>query len=95
MFYLAFLYIPVLFLPLFSFNDSIYVAFPMKGFTLEWYRSLLDNTQMHDALINSLKVAAAASTISTALAVFAAKSFTRYRYRGQRLTLGMVMLPMV
>jgi spermidine/putrescine transport system permease protein len=94
-FYLAFLYIPVLFLPLFSFNDSIYVAFPMKGFTLEWYRSLLDNSQMHAALFNSLKVAAAASVIATTLAVFAAKSFTRYRYRGQRLTIGMVMLPMV
>ena len=35
--YLAFVYIPVLFLPLFSFNDSIYIAFPLKGFTLEWY----------------------------------------------------------
>jgi spermidine/putrescine transport system permease protein len=94
-FYLAFLYVPVLFLPLFSFNDSIYVAFPLKGFTLQWYQSLLDNSQMHDALLNSLKVAAAASTIATTLAVFAAKSFTRYSYRGQRLTIGMVMLPMV
>lgn len=94
-FYLAFLYIPVLLLPLFSFNDSIYIAFPLKGFTLEWYASLLDNTGMHEALVNSLKVAAAAATISTALAVFAAKSFTRYRYRGQRVTIGTVMLPMV
>ena len=34
--YLAFLYIPVLFLPLFSFNDAIYVAFPLKGFTTKW-----------------------------------------------------------
>ena len=32
--FLCFLYIPVLFLPLFSFNDSIYVKFPMEGFTL-------------------------------------------------------------
>jgi spermidine/putrescine transport system permease protein len=93
--YLAFLYIPVLLLPLFSFNDSIYIAFPMKGLTLQWYRSLLDNTSMHQALANSLKVAAAASIVSTALAIFAAKSFTRYRYRGQRITIGMVMLPMV
>ena len=94
-FYLAFLYIPVLFLPLFSFNDSIYVAFPMKGFTLEWYRSLLDNAPLRQALANSLKVAAAASIVATSIAVFAAKSFTRYRYRGRPLTIGMVMLPMV
>ena len=34
--YLAFIYGPVLVLPVFSFNDSIYVAFPLKGFTLQW-----------------------------------------------------------
>jgi spermidine/putrescine transport system permease protein len=33
--YLAFIYIPVMFLPLFSFNDSIFIAFPLQGFTLE------------------------------------------------------------
>ena len=29
------LYVPVLFIPLFSFNDSIYVRFPLEGFTLK------------------------------------------------------------
>ena len=41
--YLAFIYIPVMFLPLFSFNDSIFIAFPLKGFTFEWYRQLADS----------------------------------------------------
>ena len=36
--YLVFLYLPVSLIPLFSFNDSIQAAFPLKGFTLEWYR---------------------------------------------------------
>ena len=36
-FYLAFLYIPVMFLPLFSFNDNIYITFPLKGFTIQWH----------------------------------------------------------
>ena len=31
---------PVLFLPLFSFNNSIYIAFPLKGFTVKWYESM-------------------------------------------------------
>jgi spermidine/putrescine transport system permease protein len=34
--YLAFLYLPVLFLPLFSFNDSVFVSFPLTGFTTRW-----------------------------------------------------------
>ena len=33
--FLIVLYVPVLFIPLFSFHDSIYVRFPLKGFTLE------------------------------------------------------------
>ena len=41
--YLAFIYVPVLFLPLFSFNDSIYIAFPLKGFTLEWYGKMAES----------------------------------------------------
>ena len=54
--YLAFLYIPVLFLPLFSLNDSIYVAFPLKGFTLKWYGQMFANEPMFAALMNSVRV---------------------------------------
>ena len=33
--YLAFVYIPLLLLALFSFNDSVFIAFPLQGFTLD------------------------------------------------------------
>ena len=72
--YLVFLYIPVLFLPLFLFNDSIYIAFPLKGFTTEWYQDLFANEPLFAALINSLKVGAVASVLATALGIFAAES---------------------
>ena len=38
--YLAFLYVPVLLLPLFSFNDSAFIAFPLSGFTTKWYAAM-------------------------------------------------------
>ena len=41
--YVAYLYLPVLFLPLFSFNDSIYISFPLRGWTLKWYQVMLAN----------------------------------------------------
>ncbi len=94
-FYLGFLYVPVLFLPLFSLNDSIYIALPLKDLTFKWYATLWTNEQMHAALGNSLKVAVTAAVLSTALAMFAARAFTRYSFRGQRPVLGLVMLPMV
>ena len=77
--FLAFLYIPVLFLPLFSFNDSLYIAFPLKEFTTKWYEQMLANEPMHAALMNSIKVGAATAVISTILGMFGAKALTRYR----------------
>ena len=93
--YLAFIYIPVLLLPVFSVNDSLYIAFPLKGFTLKWYESMLTNDSMHRALWNSIKVALAAATISTVLGIFAAKAVTRYRMPGQKSVVSVIMLPLV
>lgn len=93
--YLAFLYIPVLFLPLFSFNDSIYITFPLKGFTLEWYHSMIHNERMLDSLVNSLKVGAATSVISTIFGIFAAKAVTRFRMPGEKPVVAVIMLPLV
>jgi spermidine/putrescine transport system permease protein len=93
--YLAFLYVPVLFLPLFSFNDSIYVAFPLKGLTLEWYGKMAAHEGLIEALINSLKVASAVAIFSTILGTLAAKAVTRYRLRGRGPIVGMIMLPFV
>lgn len=63
--YIVFLYLPVALIPLFSFNDSIQAAFPMKGLTLEWYRTLLQTPAIGQALRNSLGIAIAAASIAT------------------------------
>ena len=81
--YLAFVYIPVLFLPLFSFNDSIYIAFPLKGFTFEWYGKMANSPGLLDAMYNSIQVAAIVSVIATVMATLAAKAVTRYRLPGR------------
>ncbi|MES1151071.1 MAG: ABC transporter permease, partial [Dongia sp.] len=77
MLYLAFLYIPVLLLPLFSFNDNVYVAFPLKGFTFKWYRSLAANQPLVDAFLASVKVGLVVSAVSTVLGMLAAMAMTR------------------
>ncbi len=93
--YLAFLYIPVLFLPLFSFNDGTIVAFPIKGFTLKWYGELAEADTLIQALFNSLLVGVVTALTSTALGLFAARAFARYKYRGRAASEGLVMLPLV
>ena len=95
MLYLAFLYIPVLFLPLFSFNDSIFISFPLKGFTTKWYASMISNEPLLAALVNSLKVGAATAVLATILGIFGAKAITRYRLPGQKPVVFVIMLPLV
>jgi spermidine/putrescine transport system permease protein len=92
--YLAFLYLPVLFLPLFSFNNSMFIAFPLTGFTTQWYAQMWADAEVQHALANSLKVGAAASLVSTMLGLPAAKALTRYRVPGGTAMLGFVNLPL-
>lgn len=93
--FLIVLYVPILFLPLFSFNDSIYVRFPLEGFTTEWYRQLFQRDQLLAALRNSLYVALTVSLFTTALGVMAARAITRYRLPGQGVIVTFIMLPLV
>ena len=63
--YLVFLYLPVSLIPLFSFNDSIQAAFPLKGFTLDWYRTLSGNSALSGALGTSLMIGVTAAAGAT------------------------------
>jgi spermidine/putrescine transport system permease protein len=93
--FLIVLYVPILFLPLFSFNASIYVRFPLEGFTTDWYRELWQRDALWAALRNSLYVALTVSLITTALGVLAARALTRYRLPGQSAIVTFLMLPLV
>jgi spermidine/putrescine transport system permease protein len=95
LFYLIFLYAPLLFLVIFSFNDGIYVAFPLKGFTLEWYRRMMADETLRFALMNSLQVGAAVAVVSTIFGTLAAKALTRYRLKGSGPVVAFIMIPFV
>jgi len=92
--YLAFLYVPVLVLPVFSFNDSQFIALPLSGFTTRWYGALAGDSAMQHALGNSLKVGIVTALLSTMLGLAAARAVTRYRLRGAGAALGFISLPL-
>ena len=93
--YLVFIYLPVLFLPLFSFNSSRYIAFPLKEFTLQWYEEMLNNPSLIEALLNSVKIGVAVAIASTLMGTLAAKAVTRYRIPGRGPLIGVIMVPLV
>lgn len=93
--FLIVLYVPILSIPLFAFNDSIYVRFPLQGFTTQWFGQLWTRESLWDALGNSLRVGICVAIISTLLGVLAARAITRSRLPGQNAIVAFVMLPIV
>jgi spermidine/putrescine transport system permease protein len=91
----VFLYTPIFFLILFSFNDHIIPSLPFRGFTLKWYRELGHDFVMHEALYNSLFIAAWTTLISTTLGTLAAFPLVRGRFRFKAVGQSLVVLPMV
>ncbi|TIT11193.1 MAG: ABC transporter permease [Mesorhizobium sp.] len=93
--YILFLYLPVIFLPIFSINTAATPKFPLSGITLHWYEDLPKTPALIDATWNSLIVGVSASILSTVLGILAARSITRYRYPGRRAINGLIMAPLV
>jgi len=91
----AFLYVPIVALVVYSFNDSP-VANVWRGFTLRWYTALVDDRELLAGLALSLKVALATACASVVLGTLAAFALVRYRrFFGSTLFAGMVAAPLV
>lgn len=93
--FVAFLYGPVLLMPLFSVNDANFATFPLSGFTLRHYADMAANASMMQALGNSLRVATGVAVAATALALPAALALSRHHLPGKGPILGFIMLPLV
>ena len=91
---LAFLYLPLLILALYSFNESRINAV-WSGFTLDWYLSLFKNRRDLEALTNSLIVAFASTIVSTVLGTTAAIALNKYQYKYKSVINGLLYLPIL
>jgi len=88
------LYIPIGVLVLYSFNSARFGA-EWKGFSLQWYASLWQNTGLRDAAVHSLSVSLAAATVSTLIATLTAVSLYRYQFRGKQTLSGLLFIVMM
>ncbi len=91
---LAFLYLPLLILALYSFNESRINAV-WSGFTFDWYLSLFKNRRVLEALTNSLIVAFASTIVSTILGTTAAIALNKYQYKYKNVINGLLYLPIL
>jgi putrescine transport system permease protein len=92
---LAFLYLPIAILVIYSFNASRLVTV-WGGWSTRWYEALLNDSAMLEAAWNSLRIATISATAATVLGTLAAVALVRAgRFRGRMAFSGMVYAPLV
>lgn len=91
----AFLYLPILLLVLYSFNESRLVSV-WGGFSFKWYGEMLANDLLLESAWITAKIAFTSATLALILGTLAGISLARFRtFRGRTLFSGMVYAPLV
>ncbi len=92
----VFLYLPIVTLVVYSFNEAASMA-RWEGFSLRWYEAALNNRQVQDVSIRSLVIAAWAASLATILATMAALATTRNerRFPGQTMVYALINQPLM
>lgn len=91
----AFLYVPILSMIMFSFNNARLVTV-WGGFSVKWHEKLFHNAQVLRALTLSLEIAVISANVATSLGTMAGIALARFRsFRGRTLFSGLVTAPLI
>lgn len=91
---LFFLYLPIIVLVIYSFNTSkMNVIF--EGFTLHWYKNLINNRTLIEAFINTIIIAVTSTITSTIIGTLGAIGLYRYNFKGKQIINLLLYIPIV
>jgi spermidine/putrescine transport system permease protein len=89
----AFFYLPIAVLSLFSFNRSALMTFPLDGFTLDWYRELAGNAAFRSGFLTSFLISQPVGILSALIGLLAALALTSPGLRGRAFFVALLVLP--
>ena len=92
---LLFLVLPIVVIVPLSFSDSSFLAYPIKGWSLQWYREMWNAPEWARAARNSFIVAPVSTLVATVLGTLAAMGLARNQFIGKGLVTGLLISPMV
>lgn len=93
--FVAFLFVPLVVLVIFSVNDSTIPTLPLSGFTTRWFHQAFSNGTLTTALVRSVVIALAAGVLATAFGIMASLGLLALRGRALTLALAVLLLPLV
>ena len=88
------LYLPIVLLIIFSFNDSIHLVFPLKGFAVNSYIALAQNNELIDAVQVSILLGLGTAVVSTILGTMGAIAIVRFDFPGRNAITALGALPL-
>jgi spermidine/putrescine transport system permease protein len=89
----VFIFAPIIFSVIFSFNSQRFPTIPLGSFSTEWYVKILNDPDIWEAAFNSLIVSTSTAVIATFLGFCTAYSDYRYGFRFKGLYLALILLP--
>ncbi len=92
---LLLLYFPIALLFLFSFSENTVLNFPLRGFTLDWYREVFEDASLIEAARNSVVVGVVAATLATLIGFAVSVAVIRFRFRGRAGLVVLAGLPLI
>ena len=91
---LLFLYLPILILMFFSFNESKSMSL-WTGFSLKWYKEMLSNTMIMEAIWNTFTIALAAAAIATLIGTAACIGIMAMKKRSENVIMALNNIPLL
>jgi putative spermidine/putrescine transport system permease protein len=90
---LAFIYVPLLLIALYAFNENVTQAWPIENFSTKWFSAAFHDEGVRDALKLSVLAAIGATAIALVLGTLASMAVARYRFFGREVITFAVILP--
>jgi putative spermidine/putrescine transport system permease protein len=90
---LAFIYIPLIIIGLYAFNEDVTQGWPIAGYTTDWFGEAWRDEDVRAALWLSVKCGVIATTIALLLGTLASLAVARYRFFGRETISFLVILP--
>ena len=90
---LGFIYLPLVVIGIYAFNASTNQAWPLPGFSLQWFEQAFEQSGVRDALFTAIRAGLGATAIALVLGSLAAFAVQRYRFFGRETVTFLLILP--
>lgn len=93
--FIVYLFVPLVLMVMMGFKDSKFIGFPIRGWTLEWYAGVFQDTQVLGVFAYSMTIALATTALSLAIGTWVACFLGPHKFRGKVIVFAITCLPAV